>query len=300
VLGGTGLDGDVAAALENLVDARLLDTGDGRYRLPELLRLLAAERLAAEEPPEAVRAATERMCGTYAASAEAAPAAQHRPTLVRLVRTAYDSALWALTVRLADALTDQLETHAAWDDWQSTHALALDAAARCGDLTGRARMLRSLGDLAWQHRRLDRAAELYGRARRAAETAQDREEYGRALVGLAELHLDTGATTEAAALLEPALAALTAPAPAHPRARYEARRALALLALQSGAPAGPDSARAHFTACLDLATTLHDPRLEAYARRALRTVHAPSAAVEIRPGLWRLRPRARDGSLAEL
>lgn len=294
------LDTDPAGVLDDLADAHLLTTHDGRYRLPPLLRLLAAERLAAEEPPETVRAATRRMCDTYAAAAESAQAAPDRPTLVRLVRTAYDAALWAQTIRLADALTDHLETHAAWQDWESTHTLALDAAARCGDLAARARMLRSLGDLAWQHRHLDRAAEFYGRARRAAETADDREEYGRALVGLAELRLDTGATTEAAALLRPALAALTAPSPAHPRARYEARRALALLALQSDTPHTPDhpdSARTHFTACLDLATTLHDPRLEAYARRSLRTLPAPSpTAVEIRPGLWRLRRETQRGS----
>lgn len=294
--GVLGLGPEEAGALvESLVDARLLDADRGRYRFHELLRLLAAERLAAEESPSEVRAATERMCETYADAEHAGPAAaewfaQERPALVRAVRAAYDAGLWELTVRLADTLTGHLEIHAAWEDWETTHTLALEAAGRCGDLAARARMLRSLGDLAWQHRRLVLAGELWDRARRAAEEGDDAEEYGRSLVGLAELRLDSGAVTEAAALLGPALAAVAAPA--HARGRYEARRALALLALESGGPDGPGAAEAHFTACLDLATVLRDRRLEAYARRSLRTLRDPSGALEIRPGLWRLRAPA--------
>jgi DNA-binding SARP family transcriptional activator len=324
---GLGL-GEASRVVEGLVDGRLLEASDrdgphhGRYHFHELLRLLAAERLAEEEPAESVRAAVARMCEAYAQAAEHAdglltprpvtirqPMGPHAPVfgtgvlsgehpvdwfaheqaaLARTVRKAYEAGLWKLTVRLVDAMTGYLEAHAAWADWETTHTLALDAARRSGDRAAEARMLRSLGDLAWQHRRLGEARECYDEARVAAQEAGDGQEYGRALVGLAEIHLDTGAVAEAAALLEPALAAVAAPA--HARGRYDALRALALLALEAE---GPEAAERRFTQCLELAGALRDRRLEAYARRALRVLRekAPGRAldIEVRPGVWRLR-----------
>lgn len=276
-----------ARTLEALADERLVELDREGCRLPELLRLLAVELLEQEDPPEVARAAAERVCRAYAdgvaepgrvADAEAAG-------LVRLARTAHEAGLWELTVRLADALGGWVR-----DDREAAYALALDAATRCADAAAQARMLRSLGDLAWQHRRLERARELFGRALELAREAGDEEEAGRALVGLAELRLDAGAPAQAAALLEPALAALSGPGRA--RGRFEASRARALLALAQGEP---EAARGWFGECLELAGALRDHRLEVYARRSLRALCEPPAVragrpVEIRPGLWRLRP----------
>ncbi|MEV7584308.1 AfsR/SARP family transcriptional regulator [Streptomyces erythrochromogenes] len=281
-----------AAALEALADERLVAVDRDGCRLPELLRLLAVERLALEEPPEVVRAAAERVCRSYAdAAAEPGRVSDAGARgLVRLARTAYGAGLWTLTVRLTDAL-------AGWvpDDAEAVYALALDAARRCADRSAQARMLRALGELAWQYRRVERADELFSGALELAREAGDEEEAARALVGLAELRLDAGDSARAAALLEPALAALSAPG--RTRGRYEASRARALLAL---ALEGRESARAWFGECLELAGALRDQRLEVYALRSLRALSLPprggsgpgSRAVEIRPGLWRIDPAA--------
>ncbi|MDF9815639.1 AfsR/SARP family transcriptional regulator [Streptomyces sp. SPB162] len=323
-------EGEAGRVVEHLVDGRLLEASvhdgprQGRYHFHPLLRILATELLAAEETPESARAATERMCDAYTRAAERADAAltprpvtgpvgvpgpvtdhpqewfaREQPALVHAVGAAHAAGLWSAALRLVDAMTGYLEAHASWADWRSTHTLALDAARRGGDRPGEARMLRSLGDLAWQNRRLAEATDLYTRARDTALRCDDADEFGRALVGLADLHLDDGDTSAAAALLEPALAALAAPARA--RGRYDALRALALLAWEAE---GPEAARARFTQCLDLATSLKDRRLEAYARRALRALRDPAPAsghptdLEVRPGIWRLRaPAPRRTSL---
>ncbi|MFC9824874.1 BTAD domain-containing putative transcriptional regulator [Streptomyces erythrochromogenes] len=281
-----------SAALEALADERLVAVDRDGCRLPELLRLLAVERLALEDPPEVARAAAERVCRAYAdGSAERGRVSDSGARgLVRLARTAYGAGLWALTVRLTDAL-------AGWvpDDAEAVYALALDAAGRCADRAAQARMRRSLGELAWQYRQVERAHELFSGALGLARAAGAEEEAARALVGLAELRLDAGESAEAAALLEPALAALSAPGRA--RGRYEASRARALLAL---AQEGRESARAWFGECLELAGALRDQRLEVYALRSLRALSLPprggsgpaSRAVEIRPGLWRIDPAA--------
>ncbi|WP_063831289.1 AfsR/SARP family transcriptional regulator [Streptomyces sp. NRRL F-2664] len=280
-----------SAVLESLADERLLAVDRDGCRLPELLRLLSGERLAQEDPPEVARAAAQRVCRAYADAADAEPGRVSDAAargLVRLARTAYGAGLWALAVRLTDAL-------AGWvpDDGEAVYAAALDAAVRCGDLPAQARMRRCLGELAWQYRRVERAQELFSGALALARQAGDEEEAARALVGLAELRLDAGESVEAAALLEPALAALSAPGRA--RGRYEASRARALLAL---AQEGRESARAWFGECLELAGALRDQRLEVYALRSLRALSRPvrpgagpaSRAVEIGPGLWRIHP----------
>ncbi|MFJ3725221.1 BTAD domain-containing putative transcriptional regulator [Streptomyces sp. NPDC090045] len=283
-----------SAALEALADERLVAVDRDGWHLPELLRLLAVERLALEERPGAARAGAERVCRAYAVAA-AEPghlSDQGARGLVRLARTAYDAGLWELTVQLTDALAGG----SVQDEGEAAYTLALDAAERCGDRSARARMLRSLGDLAWQYRRVERAHELFSGALAVARAADDEEEAARALVGLAELRLDAGESAEAAALLEPALAALSAPG--RTRGRYEASRARALLAL---AQDGPETARAWFGECLELAGALRDHRLEVYALRSMRALsagsgsgsgHGPAAtrAVEIRPGLWRIHP----------
>ncbi|MEV6110311.1 BTAD domain-containing putative transcriptional regulator [Streptomyces sp. NPDC051940] len=280
--------------VEGLADARLVEATEGGYRIPELLRLLAAGRLAARADPAATRAATRRMCTQYAEEAEAGGVVPELRggALVRLVRAAHDAELWPLTVRLAAATP--------YEQWGETDAaaavcrMALQAARRCADGAAEARMLRVLGDLAWQQRRLGQARELYGRARAAAGQAPHWEEYGRSLVGLAELCLDAGAREEAGSLLRSALA-VVADAD-DPATAYEASRAMALLALESAGAEGSADAERWFRRCLRLAEQLDDTRLESFARRSLRALAGEQGephpwALEIRPGLWRLRPR---------
>ncbi|UXY30522.1 AfsR/SARP family transcriptional regulator [Streptomyces sp. HUAS TT20] len=298
-----GLGTDAAGrVVEGLVDARLLEADDsGSYRFHPLLRLLAAELLARHEPEDSTRDAAGRLAEAYANTvASTGPSATtaagtHTDTgsglavLVGVLRTAHAHGAWQAALRLADSLSGGLESHAAWHFWRTAHTLGLDAARRSRDRAGEARMLRSLGDLAWQQRELARSEELYEAAVRAARGCANDHEHGRALVGLADVRLDAGAYVEAGALLDTALGSLPDRSPA----RFDALRAGALLALDLGDEA---TARARFTACRDLATSLRDRRLEAYARRCLRRLadmpREPEPAVEVRPGVWRLREAA--------
>ncbi|MGE7388879.1 BTAD domain-containing putative transcriptional regulator [Streptomyces sp. NPDC004126] len=285
------------ALLESLVEARLLRAEPrGAYRLHVLWRLLAGELLTAEEPPAEAARAVARLADALAAEAREADGLPHaaewfadrRTALASALGRAHAAGLWARTVRLADVLTAPLEAHAAWDDWERAHTLALDAAERSGDLGAQSRLLCSLGDLAWQRRRTDAARGLYRRALRAADGADARPERDRALTGLAELSLDASAVTEAARLIGQVLDA----EPADPRDHYEALRVRALLALETQ---GPAAAEPHFERCLALAARLGDRRREAYALRWLRHVRGGLPLpdwTETRPGVWRLRTAA--------
>jgi tetratricopeptide (TPR) repeat protein len=270
------------------------------YRLHELWRLLALECLTAESPAAEGRAATARLAAEFTAQLRAVQAGTRSDTphplewfsrrengLVDVVRRCHAAGLWARTMELADAMTGFLEARASWDAWDTCHTLALDAARQREDLAGEARLLRSLGDLAWQRRQLPAAGEFYERALLTADAAPAAVERGRALVGLADLQLDAGGLEEAATLLSPALDAVAD----DPRGRYEAHRALGLLALEN---AGPAAAEPHFADCLSMATALSDPHLESYARRCLDRVsgrgHRPEGWSEVRPGVWRLAP----------
>ncbi|MEW2418692.1 AfsR/SARP family transcriptional regulator [Streptomyces sp. NPDC046866] len=274
------------------------DEPEEHWRLSEPLRLLAAQELSAHTPPDRTLAATVRLAQAYAQDLRrltAEPSEERRlerftrreAALLAVVRTAHRAGLWAQTVELATAMTPFVEARASWEVWEAGHALALEAAQRLGDLAAEARLLRSLGDLAWQRRRLSAAGDYYEQALLTADAAPAAAERGRALVGLADLQLDAGAVEGAAALLSPALDAVAD----DPRGTWEARRVLALVALETH---GPSAARPHFTACLDLATTLGDPRLHSYAHRWLTrlTTPTPTACREIRPGIWRTTPAA--------
>lgn len=284
-----------ALSLRSLVTAGLLITApDGtRHRFPELQRLTAIEALG-EEQPARVRAALARLS---AAAADQAETAQHaarvdglhpldwftrrRPDLVALFDQVHDAGLWAPTVRLADAMTGFLEALAAWDVWEHTHTLALDAAGHLTDEAARARLLRSLGDLAWQRQRSDAARELYEQVLASPQAVST--ERSRALAGLADVHLGEGAGTVAADLVTPTLLRN----PGDTRGCFEAHRVLGLHTL---AAEGPSAAERHFRECLALAGTLGDRRLEAYARRWLGRLRDGSVHpgwAEVRPGVWR-------------
>ncbi|MFK4070921.1 BTAD domain-containing putative transcriptional regulator [Streptomyces sp. NPDC029674] len=302
---------DAGRVLNSLVGAGLLgrqpddrhphghDHGyGGGYRFPVLVRLLAAERRAAEEPAVSVHAALARLCAAACRELTARQCARagdglspldwfvrRQGALVTLVAQAHAAGLWGQTARLAEAMTAFVEVSAAWQAWEHTHTLALDAAGHLGDRATTVRLLRSLGDLAWQRHRPDAARDFYQRALDITGTGTGGAgERGRILAGLADLHLEAGATDLAARLVLPTLTQ----APEDTRGCYEARRVLALHALETG---GGAAARPHFRQCLTLAGVLGDHRLEAYARRWLDRLRDDDRAprpgwTEIRPGVW--------------
>ncbi|MCX3061387.1 AfsR/SARP family transcriptional regulator [Streptomyces beihaiensis] len=269
---------------------------EGRgYHFPVLLRLLAADRRRAEEPALWVRAALSRLSAAAADRAETAQRVarmdglhpldwftRREESLVSLVEQTFEAGLWAQTVRLVDSMTVFFEALAAWEPWRHTHSLALDAAERLGDASARARLLRSLGDLAWQRRRPDDARAFYERALDACGPSATAER-GRALAGLADVHLEAGGGEQAARLVTATLEE----APQDVRGCYESRRVLALLAQEARSTG---TARRHFQECLALAGVLGDRRLEAYTRRCLDRLDgaAPHPEwAEVRPGVWR-------------
>jgi DNA-binding SARP family transcriptional activator/RecA/RadA recombinase len=280
--------------VRSLVTAGLLTPApDGTgHRFPELLRLTAVEARA-EEQPTWVRAALARLSEAAADQTETAQRATRidglHPTdwftrqqrdLVALLDQTHDAGLWTHTVRLADAMTAFLEALAAWDVWEHTHTLALDAAGHLSDEAARARLLRSLGDLAWQRQRPDQAQQLYEQVLAGPDAVTS--ERNRALAGLADVHLSNGAGATAAGLVMPTL--LQEPGDA--RGCFEAHRVLGLHALNAEGPSAADS---HFRECLLLAGTLGDRRLEAYARRWLSRLHDGTVHpgwTEVRPGVW--------------
>ncbi|MEV7555307.1 BTAD domain-containing putative transcriptional regulator [Amycolatopsis sp. NPDC089917] len=173
--------------LDVLVDAHLVELsgsdgiGEPRYRLHDLLRCYAAE-LRAQDIPAKAHDATKRVLEGYLALAlEAAdrmpihffglyrddtavqpalppgtgqlvedPAAwfaAERHTCVAAVSLAADLGFDGLAWRLAAALAPYFDQRGHQDDWLHTHAVALAAARRSGEVRGEAIIQRNLGQV---------------------------------------------------------------------------------------------------------------------------------------------------------
>jgi DNA-binding SARP family transcriptional activator len=236
--------------LDELVSARLVETtgaGSGvhsQYRLHDLVRVHARERLTSDETPAEQQAALERMLG---ALLYLAWQAEHRCLSYNDTRMHSDARLWPLPGPLADQLladdplawlerergslvsgvrqaaragfTDlcwslafaaatMFEIRGYHDDWRETHEIALDAARQAGHVRGQATILYALGAL---HRRdglADWAREELTAAVRLFQDAGD--EQGMAIVTAQLAHLDRqdGRLDDAARRGEQALAIL--------------------------------------------------------------------------------------------
>jgi tetratricopeptide (TPR) repeat protein len=186
--------------LEALVDAQLVDAVDYpgtrqfRYRLHDLIRLYARERLFETEEEDERNVAVGRVLGAWLALAEDAhrmeyggdytilhgDAARWRPAdgstadligdpmdwwegertaLVIAVRQAATIGLAELCWDLALTSVTLFEAKGYFDDWRETSQLAHDATTRTGNRRGRAAMLYSLGTLHVFQKQLPEAAE---------------------------------------------------------------------------------------------------------------------------------------------
>jgi DNA-binding SARP family transcriptional activator/tetratricopeptide (TPR) repeat protein len=184
-------------ALDELVSARLVETagaGSGvhsQYRLHDLIRVYARERLAAEEPPAEQKAALERVLGALLYLARQAdyrydgsdsarlrsdvtpwplpgPLAQQlvsdplawfereRAALVSGVGQAARGGFTGLCWELAFTAATLFEGRAYFDDWQETHEIALHATRQAGDVGGQATILYALGSLHMRQGQYDR------------------------------------------------------------------------------------------------------------------------------------------------
>jgi DNA-binding SARP family transcriptional activator len=236
--------------LEGLVDAQLVEAagedqaGQLRYRLHDLLRLYARERLHAEEPARPRRASLERLLGAYLTLAEGAATVlepsgleryasnpvqgQHadhpmaatvehqplgwleaeRPSLIAAVEQACDAGFWEFAWRLADTLGSFFQLRAHWDDWQHTHVLALAAVRRAGDRDAEGCILLSLGDLHGYRYRVDDAIGCTQQGLAAFRGTGNRRGELQGLVSLGEIRGLQGRFDDATAMLEQALAGL--------------------------------------------------------------------------------------------
>ncbi|MGW7586748.1 AfsR/SARP family transcriptional regulator [Kitasatospora sp. NPDC054769] len=313
--------------VEGLVRAQLLETrpqpdGQVRYGFHELLRVLSGE-LRQQERTDSLRAATARLCAAYLSLArradalltpgrsrqpeEPAPAPpsgagdrapapcaplawfrQEAAGLVQSVRLAHAAGLWSLVWDLAGSTAGYFQTCAVWDQWETSHRLALDAARRAGSPAAEAAVLHSLGDLAWQRREADRALGRYGEARRLFGLAGDRLGAARCRIGEADVLLGRGRLTTAARRYGRALALCSA---GHDlRGVVAALGGLAMVNLHQGLPLG---ALRLLDECGRAAERLGDRRWATYARRTAERIAGPdgrAAAVEVRPGMWLLDP----------
>jgi DNA-binding SARP family transcriptional activator len=240
--------GAAEGLLERLVDAQLVESagldqaGQLRYRLHDLLRLFATERLEAEEPAKAQEAALDRTLRAYLTLAERAdgvlepsglkrhgsdPApdqrARHplaatverdplgwfeaeRLSLLAAVAQACDAGFWELAWRLADSLSSFFELRAYWDDWQSTHSLALTAARQASDRDAEGRMLVSLSEVHTYRTRTDDAISYLHQALAAFRGTGNRRGELQCLLSLGEIGRLQGRFDDATTLLEQSLA----------------------------------------------------------------------------------------------
>lgn len=186
-----------ADVLETLVDARLVDvvggTGNGtRYRLHDLVRVYAREKLASAESSTERMGTIRRLLGAWlfladnahrrayggdhtvihsdAARWELAPPVveglladpldwydSERTALVAAVAQAARSGAVDECWDLAITLVTLFEARNYLDDWRSTHEAALRAAQQGRDRRGEAAMLYSLGSLCLVQQRFDEA-----------------------------------------------------------------------------------------------------------------------------------------------
>jgi DNA-binding SARP family transcriptional activator/tetratricopeptide (TPR) repeat protein len=187
-------------ALDELVSARLVEVvgpGSGvysQYRLHDLIRVYARERLAAEEPPGEQNAALERMLGALLYLAKEA---DHRYSSADFALMHSDATLWPVPRPLAEQLVSDpmawyereraalicgvrqaaqagfadlcwdlafnaaalFEIRAYFDDWRETHEIALHAARQAGNVRGQATIRYALGALDLREGQLELARE---------------------------------------------------------------------------------------------------------------------------------------------
>jgi DNA-binding SARP family transcriptional activator/tetratricopeptide (TPR) repeat protein len=243
------LEVDLAEAeglLERLVDAQLVEVagqdqaGQLRYRLHDLLRVYARERLQVEEPTAAQRASLERVLQTYLTLAEQADAllepsgvnhyggdpargprdhpaativerdplrwlqAEHA-SLVAAVGQGCDAGIEEPGWRLATALVSFFGARAHWDDWQDTHTMALAAARRMSDRDAEGRVLGSLADLYVARNRFDEASCCLNQSLAAFRETGNRRGELQILSGLGDIDRRQGRFDDAVARLEQSL-----------------------------------------------------------------------------------------------
>jgi DNA-binding SARP family transcriptional activator/Flp pilus assembly protein TadD len=223
--------------LERLVDAQLLDSPTpGRYRLHDLLRLLARELCARHEPEAGRLAALERVLRCYLATAQQAsrlllpgdnrrgggdtdlalslPLANRDEALAwldaeraNLLAAAVQAAelpgrVAMITVGLAAALFRFYDMRAHWRDWETLNQRALTVSQRLHDRPAEGQALNDLGVAAWLLGRQEAATALFEQALAIRRELGDRQGEGATLNNLGNICLALGQYPAAVTYLE--------------------------------------------------------------------------------------------------
>jgi DNA-binding SARP family transcriptional activator len=224
-------EASAADALELLVDAHLLESpAPDSYRFHDLLRVYAAERCQADEPPAGRRDAVRRILTWYLQTAEAAalmispnhtsvPVGQPEPgirplafgsvefalswseaeraSLVAATRQAADSGLHDIAWRLPAAAMSYFYRRSHWADWIASHEIGLASARVLGDRLAEAWMLNNLG-MAYGDQKVAEATDYLERALAIYREVGDEPGETRAASNLAHAHYKLGRFSEAA------------------------------------------------------------------------------------------------------
>ncbi|QUX27309.1 tetratricopeptide repeat protein [Nocardiopsis akebiae] len=191
--------------LDRLVRANLVERPrEDRYRLHDLVRLYAVERVRAEEGPEAAGEAVGRAARWYTHAAARAQRVEHpdfpvvpgrgqdhglpefgsvqdalnwfeaeRANLVAVVRAALEHGHHDTAWRLPASVYGLFELHRHWHEWRDLHAVGLRAAESAGTAFGLARNHLGMGDAQWLLGDLDAAVRHYESALEANREAGD-------------------------------------------------------------------------------------------------------------------------------
>ncbi|GAA1981183.1 XRE family transcriptional regulator [Nocardiopsis rhodophaea] len=197
-----------APLLEQLVGANMLQRiGDDRYRLHDLLRLYAVERIQEEERGEERDRALRRSVTWYLGGVRNAvravmpnfrsvdiPAGEpltvdpcefdsataaldwfegERTNIVAAVRMTLEQGLFELAWRLPVAAYPLFEMHRHLEEWKQIHLWGLAAARSLGDRRGEARNLLGLGDAEWLRGDLATALDHYAATLTANQSLGD-------------------------------------------------------------------------------------------------------------------------------
>ncbi|WP_017569709.1 ATP-binding protein [Nocardiopsis halotolerans] len=191
--------------LDRLTRANLVERPrEGRYRLHDLVRLYAVERVDAEEGRKAKSEAVGRVARWYTHAAARAQLVEHpnfpvvpgeeqphelpefasvqnalawfeteRTNLLAVARAAQERGHHDTAWRLPASVYGLFELHRHWHEWRDLHAIGLRAADDADDAFGSARNHLGMGDAQWLLGDLDAAVQHYGFALASNRQAGD-------------------------------------------------------------------------------------------------------------------------------
>ncbi|MGW9347834.1 ATP-binding protein [Nocardiopsis flavescens] len=191
--------------LDRLTRAHLVErVREDRYRLHDLVRLYAVERVEAEGGPQERSEAVGRVARWYTHAAARAQTAEHphfpvvpgyeppddlpsfsslgealvwfeqeRTNLLAATGAAFDLGHLEIAWRLPVSVYPLFELHRHWEQWCDLHGIGLRAAENAGSVFGAARNHLGMGDALWLSGNLDAAVRHYRAALSAGREVED-------------------------------------------------------------------------------------------------------------------------------